>query len=290
MTRMSQVLNDTALLERVAADYTAVMARPIDMHNTWTNAHDLSSGSAEGWVRSIYSRGMLAYFDATGDQSVLDFLVDRFSNYTANSSTSDRSLTQIEALLEGHAYGGPRSMVDTALGMMATNPVATAWAEQLNGGGCLVAAELDPSSAPPPGPPPPVPKDACAKELPGKDLVGGGVLDRQGNVSLSSQCCDMCVKNANCGGWVWCPKCPLNLPRMGPDTANCFLIHGPITGTRPAASRSANRTSGIVRGSTAPSHSCPIKSTHGVTFNELAKLHAMAYSCVHTAPRPTAPS
>ena len=107
------------------------------------------------------------------------------------------------------------------------------------------------------------------------------MLDRQGNVSLSSTCCDMCVKNANCGGWVWCPKCPLNLPRMGPDTANCFLIHGPITATR-----SANRTSGIVRGSIAPSHSCPIKSTHGVTFNELAKLHAMAYSCAHSSHSP----
>ena len=56
MTRMSQVLNDTALLERVAADYTAVMATPIEMHNTWKNAHDLSSGSAEGCAfSSIFS-------------------------------------------------------------------------------------------------------------------------------------------------------------------------------------------------------------------------------------------
>ena len=94
------------------------MARPIDMHNTWTNAYDLRPGSAEGWVRSIYSRGLLAYFDGTGDLAVLAFLAGRFHNYTAQDSTSDRSLTQIEALLEGHAYGGPRSMADTALGMM----------------------------------------------------------------------------------------------------------------------------------------------------------------------------
>ena len=79
------------------------MAKPIEFHNTWKNAYDLSSGSAEGWVRSIYSRGMLAFFDATGDKAVLEFLVGRFSNYTAQDSTSDRSLTQIEALLEGHA-------------------------------------------------------------------------------------------------------------------------------------------------------------------------------------------
>eukprot|EP01050_Picozoa_sp_SAG11_P032073 SAG11_NODE_10249_length_844_cov_1.097987_1_plen_246_part_01 len=115
MTRMSQILNDTELLERVAADYAAVMQSPIEFHNTWKNAHDLSSGSAEGWVRSIYSRGMLAYYDATADEDVLGFLVERFSNYTALDSRSDRSLTQIEALLEGHAYGGPKSMVATAL-------------------------------------------------------------------------------------------------------------------------------------------------------------------------------
>ena len=65
------------------------------------NKNDLGKGSAEGWVRSIYSRGMLAYFDATGNKTILNFLIDRFSNYTAQDSTSDRSLTQIEALLEG---------------------------------------------------------------------------------------------------------------------------------------------------------------------------------------------
>jgi len=231
MTRLSSVLNDSALRERVAADFHAVQSQPIAMHNTWKNAHDLSSGSAEGWVRSIYSRGMLAYFDATGDKTVLDFLVHTFSNYTAADSTSDRSLTQIEALLESHAYGGPKSFVDTALGMMATNPVATAWAEQLNSGACLEAAQLDPNSAPPPPPPAPVPADICAKTLPGQDLAGGGVLDRKGNISLSA-CCDLCANRTLCGGYVHCKKCPLNLPRMGPDTENCFLIHGPIHGTR----------------------------------------------------------
>jgi hypothetical protein len=186
MTRMSQVLNDTKLLKRVAADYAAVMRSPIDFHNTWKNAHDLGSGSAEGWVRSIYSRGMLAYYDATGDPAVLKFLVERFSNYSASDSKSDRSLTQIEALLEGHAYGGPESMVDTALGMMATNPVAQAWVEQLNSGACLDAAQLDPHSAGPRPPPHPAPvhPGACAKTLAGKDLDCGGVLDRKGNISL----------------------------------------------------------------------------------------------------------
>jgi hypothetical protein len=46
---------------------------------------------------------MLAYYDNTGNATVLDFLVRMFANYSASDSTSDRSLTQIEALLEGHA-------------------------------------------------------------------------------------------------------------------------------------------------------------------------------------------
>lgn len=267
MTRMSQVLNDSILLERVAADYAGVQSRPIDMHNTWTNAHNLASGSAEGWVRSIYTRGLLAYFDATADKSKLDFIISTFSNYSAANSTSDRSLTQIEALLESHAFGGPKAFVDTALEMMATNPVAVTWAEQLNSGACLEAAQLDPNSAPP-GPPAPVSPDVCFKPLIGKDLRGGGVLDRQSNVTLA-RCCEMCTNRTGCAGYVHCPKCPLTLPRMGPDSENCFLIHGPIHGTRSVGTAgSAARTSGIVRGSISPAgHSCPIKATHGVTFN-----------------------
>ena len=58
-------------------------------------------------------------------------------------ASQEALLAQIEALLEGHAYGGPKSMVSTALGMMETNPVAKAWLEQLNSGACLVAAELE---------------------------------------------------------------------------------------------------------------------------------------------------
>ena len=107
MVRLGLVLNDTTLVARASQDYAATLANPISFHNTWKSAHDLSSGSAEGWVRSVYSRGMLAYYDATGNKDILNFIVNAFSNYTAASSTSDRSLTQIEALFEGHAYGGP---------------------------------------------------------------------------------------------------------------------------------------------------------------------------------------
>jgi len=71
------------------------------------------------------------------------------ANYTAADSTSDRSLTQIEALLEGHAYGGPVSMKDTALAMMESNPVSQGFLSVLlsgcttnekivAGGGCNV--------------------------------------------------------------------------------------------------------------------------------------------------------
>jgi hypothetical protein len=80
----------------------------------------------EGWVRSIYSRALLAYFDGTGDKRVVPFLTTAYSNYTPADSTmrtdqshqGSRSMTQMEALLEGHAYGGPESMVQTALGIM----------------------------------------------------------------------------------------------------------------------------------------------------------------------------
>lgn len=87
---------------------------------------------------------MLAYYDGTGNATVLDFLVDMFANYTAANSTSDRSLTQIEPLLEGYAYGGPHSMVDTALAMMVENPTGTRWLSSFaNASQCFDPSVMD---------------------------------------------------------------------------------------------------------------------------------------------------
>ena len=87
---------------------------------------------------------MLAYYDGTGNKTVLDFLVRMFSNYTAADSTSDRSLTQIETLLETHAYGGPYSLVNTALDMMKLNPTATRWLTSfINDPDCFNSSVLD---------------------------------------------------------------------------------------------------------------------------------------------------
>eukprot|EP00663_Eupelagonemidae_sp_cell21sb_P005632 gene5631-biopygen9337 len=107
MTRLGLVLRDDTLLARVRADYEAVFADPWAFHNTYPG------DAVEGWVRSIYSRGMLAYYDGTGDSRVIPFLEAAFKNYTPADSThihqdqshqGSRSMTQMEALLEGHAY------------------------------------------------------------------------------------------------------------------------------------------------------------------------------------------
>ena len=124
MTRLGHVLDDSTLQSRTSDDISAVLRHPVYFHNTWIDTHDLGppGHEAEGWVRSVYSRAMLAHYDATGDASVLHFLETVFKNYTAADSLSDRSLTQVEALFEGHAYGGPASMRDTALGIIDVNP------------------------------------------------------------------------------------------------------------------------------------------------------------------------
>jgi hypothetical protein len=274
LTRLGAVLNDSALKARVLADYTSVLENPIGFHNTWETAHNLRSGSAEGWVRSIYSRGMLAYYDLTGNSSILQFLVDSFSNYTAADSKSDRSLTQIEALLEGHSYGGPVSMKDTALSMMATNPMALQFQQYLNSGACLDPSVLDPSyvtptpaplmPTPPPTPPGPPPA-VCTKYESGKDLSGHGVVYRHANVTLG-ECCTLCVDMRACGGWVHCPACPLDTG-IKTLTSNCFLIGGTVK-YRPAGSGTRERTSGIIRDAPSPppkpaQGTCPVHSDHG---------------------------
>jgi hypothetical protein len=81
MTRLGLVLHDKELLDRVKEDFDYVLKYPWNFHNTW--AHD----AVEGWVRSIYSRGMLAYYDGTGDESIIPFLQNAYANYTPADST-----------------------------------------------------------------------------------------------------------------------------------------------------------------------------------------------------------
>ena len=81
MARLGLVLGDKELLARVKADFDNVLAHPFNFHNTY------KGDVVEGWVRSIYSRGMLAYYDGTGDRRILDFLIKTYSNYTAVCAT-----------------------------------------------------------------------------------------------------------------------------------------------------------------------------------------------------------
>ena len=121
MTRLGLVLGDAELVARGGADVRAVIADPWRFHNTFP--HD----AVEGWVRSIYSRAMLAYHSGTDDTRVIPFLAAAFSNYTPADSThvgqdqlhqGSRSMTQMEALLEAHAFGGPASLAALALALM----------------------------------------------------------------------------------------------------------------------------------------------------------------------------
>ena len=119
IARLGLILHDDSLVARAKADFDHVLAHPFDFHNTFPG------DAVEGWVRSIYSRGMLAYYDGTGDARVLAFLESAFANYTAADSTmhtdqqhqGSRSMTQMEALLETHAFGGDDALRDVALAL-----------------------------------------------------------------------------------------------------------------------------------------------------------------------------
>ena len=107
MTRLGLVLNDTALKARTAEDIVAVIEGGVLNEPT---------GGPEGWPRSVYSRAMLAYLDATGDKRVLDLFAKVWNaSYTMDAEKDARSLTQAEAMLEGYAYGGSEVLLATAL-------------------------------------------------------------------------------------------------------------------------------------------------------------------------------
>ena len=107
MTRLGLVLNDTTLKARTAEDIEAVIKRGVLNEPT---------GGPEGWPRSVYSRAMLAYLDATGDKRVLDLFAKVWNkSYTMDATPDARSLTQAEAMLEGYAYGGDEVLRATAM-------------------------------------------------------------------------------------------------------------------------------------------------------------------------------
>ena len=141
ITRLGLVLGDEVLLARAKADFDYVMANPVNFNASF------KGDIIEGWVRSIYSRALLAYFDGTGDPAVLTFLKTELEQYDARDSTmktdqtrqGSRSMTQMEALLETHAYGGSAKLVQTALQLMS--PVASnggfAFMQELLKPGCV---------------------------------------------------------------------------------------------------------------------------------------------------------
>jgi len=107
MTRLGLVLNSSALKARTAEDITAIVEGGVLNEPT---------GGPEGWPRSVYSRAMLAYLDATGDTRVLELFAKVWnSSYNMDAEADARSMTQAEAMLEGYAYGGDPVLRDTAL-------------------------------------------------------------------------------------------------------------------------------------------------------------------------------
>ena len=68
IARLGLVMQDQYLIGRAKADFDYVMSHPENFNATF------QGDVVEGWVRSIYARGMLAFFDGTADTRVLAFL------------------------------------------------------------------------------------------------------------------------------------------------------------------------------------------------------------------------
>jgi hypothetical protein len=101
MTRLGLVLHDNELIERVKQDFDHVLANPSNFHNTF------KGDVIEGWVRSIYSRGMLAYYSGTGDERLTTFLATAYKNYTAADS--------IDPPNQDQSHQGSRSMTQVCM-------------------------------------------------------------------------------------------------------------------------------------------------------------------------------
>lgn len=111
MTRLSLVLKDATLLNRVKEDIDFVVQHPENFHNTW------QGDVVEGWVRSIYSRALLAYYDGTGDQHALDLLITVF----AFESDTMFAVREIVA-----CYGSMYTSISCTVCVPSTSKISTA--------------------------------------------------------------------------------------------------------------------------------------------------------------------
>jgi len=137
MTRLGAVLRDKELVGRVKQDFEAVLANPDWFNATWTKGKADGGSEAEDWVRSIYSRCMLAYYDYTRDKKILAILAENFLKYRPEESSGQRSLTQIEAMLESHAYGAPAALAAKAITIMTTQGASISYQHALLGADCV---------------------------------------------------------------------------------------------------------------------------------------------------------
>lgn len=114
MMRLGLVLGDQDLLNRARADVAAVI------HDR--SFAELQESGLRGWPRSVYSRAMLAHFDATGDPAVLPFFESVWNeSYHIEVHEDTRSVAQCEALLEGYSFGASARLRDICLQGLAGN-------------------------------------------------------------------------------------------------------------------------------------------------------------------------
>jgi hypothetical protein len=129
--RLGLVLHDDALIKKIRARLDPVVAG-VNLAAAGTSLMywktNYQPQGFDSWAHSQMGRALVALYQGTGDQRVLDALVKVYAAYDGDmslppSATDVSGLCNLDAMMETYAFSGERRILDRALKAIAAPPV-----------------------------------------------------------------------------------------------------------------------------------------------------------------------
>ncbi len=125
--RLAYILQDSALIEKVSQRLDGVVNGVLASDRCsfihWTDI-DLANSNFNNWASSHIGRALVAYYQATGDERILQALVKVYAHYPLqplkNEFMSHNGIANIDPMLDTYRMSGCRSILDTILSMANT--------------------------------------------------------------------------------------------------------------------------------------------------------------------------
>jgi hypothetical protein len=150
--RLAYIMNDTALINKVSKRLDLVVEGVLHGGESlifWKPKTLVEQDGFNNWAHSHMGRALVAYYQATGKQSVLDALIKVYSNYHVpvfrNSFAQVSGMVNIDPMLDTYLMSGNRKILDQVMKIATDtsfNGVTGQWASgKINNGHGVITYE-----------------------------------------------------------------------------------------------------------------------------------------------------